>query len=227
MTRAFVRRGWLLSALTLVACESEPTGPKPLSSFPPDEYVAACETAQAGESYASDETWRLMVEAIVAGKVVVDDTQAVTVRVAPETMSRASPSTFTLTLPKTAHQRPNHPPFELPPSGPPSLWQRFKKALSPIGTAWAHCPAFTGENYYLIVRDFRAGNSNVEGVERPKWSAMLSVTEVTPNGETWREGVGGYIGEVDVIVYRGVFSQGRLVAGPYTSTKPLRAWIFQ
>jgi hypothetical protein len=175
-----------------------------------DEYFYSCTGAPAGVTvFATDESYREIVDKESAGAVVTNDAEAATL-MAPApggTLSAAAPPTFTLRTPGAA----------LVPPGPggcpaarPRPWWRW---LAPIGTAYAHCPGVTGDNYLL--RLTRAGE------RRPIYSALLSVTSFTPGAEPWRKALAGRKGQtLTLTILRAGLAGGRVTIGPFASSQP-------
>jgi hypothetical protein len=183
-------------ALTLAACSGHQHGDGPQA----DEYVEDC--GGAARTFASDESFVALINREAAGGFVVDDARAARLSspAAGSALSVTMPPTFLLDV--TAAR-----PLRRP---PPTLWQR----LSPIGTAHAHCPGVTGENYLLRL--------SRQGDAAPVFTAMLSVRRYTPNAERWRRALAGRAGQtLTLTLARAVFSRGAIVEGPFVTSTPV------
>jgi len=203
----------LLLWLFLAGCpNAEPKGP--------DEYIADCETVASGQPAASDENYVKFVEAESSNKVTKDACKS------PEITSPASGGVLDPRTPPTFSFRASHPVCtRLPllrsgalgcrtapgPSAPERLLTLAGSAIE--GTAFAHCAAFTGENYLFRV--------TVAGQKTPVYSALLSVTSFTPNATAWSQALSGQSGKtVEISISRGVFLRGDLNEGPYLQPVP-------
>ncbi len=193
----------LVLALGLGACHDDVTA----AGAAPDEYVADCEAAAAGETFTSDESWASFVNAHAAGAVTVDACLAPQLS-APEAGSVLDPDA--------------PPRFVFTPSCRTTMeLRRFRGGCAPhegwltraLGfvllesPAYAHCPAVSGTNYWV-----KLSTGSGEVVYR----ALLSVTSFTPDAVKWRSKLSAHRGEVlTLVVERGEFSKGDLQSGPF------------
>lgn len=199
----------------------------------PREYITACEEAKPGEPFASDEAYRAFINAQSAKTVMVSEMRGPRVVQDPEgrIISANIPPTFRIVVPKLSSAEPStgrapaSPALELsqprpaqtqPTTKGPSLWGRVRNFLSPIGTAHAHCPAFSGENYYLRLY-------NVRTPEKIAYDAVLSVNEFVPSLPAWRKSMDSRNGqEVEIVVLRATFAGGTITEGPFVAATPSR-----
>jgi hypothetical protein len=173
-----------------------------------DEYFYDCETAPAGVTvYATDESFRAIVDKESARSVTVNDAEAATV-VSPApgaTLSAGTPPTFMLRTPTAALVPPG-------PGGCPSRRPRWWQRLSPVGVAHAHCPGVTGDN--MLVRLTPAGATT------PAYTALVSVTSFTPSAERWRAAMGRRKGQtVTLTILRAGLAGGRVTIGPFVPSQ--------
>jgi hypothetical protein len=184
-----------------------------------DDYITPCGEARPGEPFASDEAYRAFINAQAGKTVVVDDTRGPRVSLSPEgrIFSANIPPTFRISVPKVTSLEP--PGGRAPARGPAlprDMWSRLRRFLSPIGTAHAHCPAFSGENYYLRIY-------NVRTPERSAYQAILSVTEFVPSLKAWRKAMDSRNGQdVEVAVMRATFAGGTITEGPFVVSMPAK-----
>jgi hypothetical protein len=102
---------------------------------------------------------------------------------------------------------------QAPPGAPsrrrPSRWATLWRAVSPVGTAWAHCPAVTGVNHLFRLDDGAT----------PVYTALLSVTSFTPNAAKWRKALEGRTGKIlTLTLARAVFGDGDVREGPFVAS---------
>lgn len=208
-------RAMFIAAL-LGACSKDPA-----PELVPDEYVFDCESPALpdGGIFASDENWDAFVNAIAAGKLVMDGCRGPILQ-APATSTLLDPSappTFSF-MPTGAGCSLAAPP---PAAAPvlacrraprrPSLIARLGDLLE--GTAEAHCGALTGENY--VFQLVHAGD------DRPAYTAVLSVTSFTPDPAMWQKALAGRGGQtLSVVIQRAVFFRGDLSEGPFVQPTP-------
>lgn len=171
-----------------------------------DEYLEPC--GGAATTFASDESFRAFLNKEAAGAFVADDQRAP--RLSSPTpgavLSAAAPPTFMFDVLAAAGEWPARGGVARP-SARPSLWARWGL----VGTAHAHCPAVTGENYLLrLARD---------GETEPVFTALLSVRRYTPNADRWRKALAGRAGQtLKLTLARAVFSRGEIREGPFVAT---------
>jgi len=183
-----------------------------------DEYITACEQAQPGMPSASDETYRAFIEAEAAGQVKVDDARAPALTEPASRLLRTSQAPdFAFTVPSIKASAP-YPAraavIACRAGGRPGIVRRWWNRLSWEGTAFAHCPAFSGENYLFRLFDPRHP-------ERVAYEAVLSVTKFSPDFAIWRKKMDGRIGQdLTLTLMRAVFSQGRITEGPFVRSVP-------
>lgn len=207
--------GFGVFMLGLSGCEGAQTGQTPVPVV--DEYVVSCDAAAAGAPSTSDENHIRFVEAERAGTVSAGCSAPQLQSPIGETVSAATPPTFEFTPTHAdcgAAWRPAQrvPACVQPKSGRlKRLWTFVEPVL--WGTAHAHCPAFTGENYLLQVRP---------GADQaPLYVAMLSTTAFTPDAETWRRALREVVGKtVEITLQRAVFFRGEIREGPFIQPAP-------
>lgn len=189
----------------------------------PSEFIVACENAAAGVVAATDETYTKFVEAESARRLLSDPCKS------PELTSPSESDGLRSGQPPTFSFRPAHSVCLLKSTtnagrlacnarrGKVGFFgvARFLGDLL-IPSAHAHCPAVSGENYYLkIVTD----QSTVI------YSAILSVTSFTPDAAIWASAFRGQTNRrVNLTIERGIFLRGDLIEGPYVQP---RAYSFQ
>jgi hypothetical protein len=94
------------------------------------------------------------------------------------------------------------------PGGCPPRRPRWWQRLAPIGTAHAHCPGVTGDNY--LVR--------LTAADGPVYTALLSVPSFTPGAERWRAALTGRKGQtLNLTLLRAGLQGGRVTIGPFRS----------
>jgi hypothetical protein len=195
----------LLTLLT--ACHDDVTA----AGAEPDEYVADCDAAAAGETFTSDESWASFVNAHAANGVTTDAC------LAPQV---TSPVDGTVLDPEAP------PRFVFSASCQTTLdLHRFRGRCAPregwltqaLGLlmlerpALAHCAAVSGTNYWVKLS---AASGEVV------YSALLSVTSWTPDAAKWRAKLSAHRGAaLTLVVERGEFSKGDLQAGPFAPPK--------
>jgi hypothetical protein len=197
----------LLACLLLAGCDEHGAGNDDA------DYFYSCETAPPGVSvYATDESLRAILDKETAGEVQAKEAEAATLMspTSGATLSAATPPTFVLAAPmaRLVPAPPSLPPR--PPRRP--LWRRTLTWLSPVGTAWAHCPGVTGDNFLFRL--------TVGGDPGPVYTAITSVTSFTPRAEAWKRALDGRAGKtVTVTVIRAGLTGGRVTSGPFKSTQ--------
>lgn len=181
-----------------------------------DEYFYSCENAPAGVTiFATDEAYRVFVDKIAATGLVTDDTQAaqLTAPAADSTLSAATPPQFAFTAGTAALDRAAPARVRVCPSRR-STWARIWDRLSPIGTAWAHCPNVTGQLYLFQL--------TADGATAPAYSALLSVSTFTPTAAPWKKALAPLVGKkMKLTLARGVFSMGQIQLGPFVGATPV------
>lgn len=189
----------LAVAVTFVSCHEHGGVPDGV-----DELAINCDDAKAGETVVSDETYRALVEAEAAKRVTKEDCRAPELQTpaAGTMLDPDAPPTFTFRSMRggcTASVRP---------SAPTPRRRAWWRALSPVGVAWAHCPAVTGENYWL--RLWAPDGTT------PIYSALLSINTFTPSAAIWSKALGAQRGKsVKVTLQRAVFVRGSIMEGPF------------
>jgi hypothetical protein len=196
-----------LIALALLASTGCPDGGTEEPSGA-DEYFYDCTTAPAGVTvFATDESFRAIVDKETARSVTVSDAEAATV-VSPApgaTLSASTPPTFMLRTPTAALVPPG--PGGCPPRRP-RWWQR----LNPIGVAHAHCPGVTGDN--MLVRLTPGGTTTAA------YTALVSVTSFTPSAERWRAAMGRRKNQtMTLTILRAGLAGGRVTIGPFVPSQ--------
>jgi hypothetical protein len=187
--------------LALSACSDGDEDPVPAA----DEYLYDCMNAPATvKVYATDESFRAIVDKESAGAAVPDAARAATV-VAPASGTSLSATTapaFSLDIPTSA--------ASLPPGRPRSLAARLWRWLAPIGTAYAHCGNVNGHN--VLLRLLRPGES------RPVYTALVSVNAFTPSATVWQKAMAGRKGQtLQASLLHALLVDGRVVEGPFIS----------
>jgi hypothetical protein len=200
-------RHLLLSCALLAACDEHG------GAGDDADYFYSCDEAPPGVSvYATDESLRAILDKETAGEVRSVEAEAATLMspAAGGTLSASAPPTFVLTAPM-ARLAPATP---LPPSRPPRrpLWRRVLTSLAPVGTAWAHCPGVTGDNF--LFRLARPGDATAA------YTAVVSVTSFTPRAEAWKRALAGRAGQtLTLTLIRAGLTGGRVTSGPFQSTQ--------
>ena len=207
-----------LCAAALASATCGPHGP----AEGVDEYYVNCDGAPAGQPFVSDESYTKFVEAESAGTVMPSACEAPVLTSPSPGSVLDSPPTFVFSprqdpcpqatrapepAAKVAARKPKSRRFEF------ATVTRVLRGLVPIGTAYAHCPAVSGENYLLQL--------TAAGEVEPFYVALLSVTTFTPNADRWRAAVAGRNGkQVTVTIQRALFVGGLVMEGPYVQTQP-------
>jgi hypothetical protein len=193
---------WALAACLLLApaCDDTSEDDEPAA----DEYFYDCLNAPATvKVYATDESFRAIVDKESAGAAVTDAARAATL-LAPGTgtsLSASTPPAFSLDIPVTA---------QLPARARRTLAGRIWQWLSPIGTAYAHCGNVNGNN--MLLRLQRTGES------RPAYTALVSVNSFTPSATVWQRVMAGRKGQtLQASLMRAVLVDGRVMEGPFIS----------
>jgi hypothetical protein len=169
-----------------------------------NEYVVACKTDMpAGIPFASDENYRKFVEADAATRIEVRDERALVVDPLPAMLSAATPPMFTF-RPAMMAERP----------GPIRRWLgRLAAGVGLMPRALAHCPAFTGENYFLRL-------TNAADPKDHAYTAVLSVMSYTPDAAIWSKAMSGRSGqELKVTLWRATFLTGSISEGPFVASR--------
>jgi hypothetical protein len=179
-----------------------------------DDYFFSCDEAPGGVTvYATDESFRAIIDKEAAGEVEAKDAEAATLMspASGATLTAAAPPTFVLRTP-VAQLAPVLPPAPLPAAPRRPLWRRAWTWLAPIGTAWAHCPGVTGDNFLLRLTR--------EGDPKPVYTALVSVTSFTPRAEAWRKALEGRSGQtLKLSLIRAGLTGGRVTSGPFRTTQ--------
>lgn len=207
--------GLLPSVMLAAGCHKHDHGGGPTA----DEYVVDCETT-GGNGGASDENFVAFVNAAAAGKVTTNDAQAPRLMspLPGTVLSATTPPTVTFMVPQAANAAPasrRHMARACGVDRERAGWattaaRAALRSLSPIGTAHAHCPAFTGENYlFELANQTGAAPAHV-------YTAVLSVDSFTPAAAIWRKAMEGRAGQTLVLsLQRAVFFKGSIMEGPF------------
>lgn len=174
-----------------------------------DEYVVGCETVDAGEPAASDESFTKFVEAEAAGRVRIDAAQApVLNQPAPgSTISIATPPEFSFCRTPGMCALPRSRTLACRAVSRDGWLARLGRLVSLEQTAHAHCGAFSGENYFFVLR--RPGETE------PVYRAVLSVTRFRPDADIWKRVLSGRVGQtLELTITRGIFFRGDLMEAP-------------
>ncbi len=183
-----------------------------------DEYFVDCSSNP--NQFASDETYVKFIEAEAARRVIAEACKS------PELFAPGPGGTLSAGVSPTFIFNPTHScaarlaptsgqacAMKKAPHSP--VWLsglKFGASLL-IGTAEAHCPAVTGENY--LFRVTRTGDST------PLYTAVLSVTSFSPDPGIWRRALSGRNGQmVSVTIQRAIFFRGSINEGPYVQPQP-------
>ncbi len=181
-----------------------------------DEYFYDCEGSPPAslKVFATDEGFVEFINKATANAYMMSETQApvLTAPAAGGGLSASAPPqvvfrSAAMTFDRSGNGRP-------PASRPRSLWSRARSWLSFEGTAWAHCPAVTGETFLFQL--------TADGAKDPAYTAFLSVTSFTPGAAKWKAALGPLAGKtVNLRLARAVFSQGSITLGPFVSPTPV------
>lgn len=180
-----------------------------------DEYVVACKADMpAGTLFASDENFRKFVEAEAAGRIQPRDDRALTID-QPAQLSAATPPTFSFKAAMSAEGGAPPPAEKWCQRGGRRGWlARAAGEVTLIPRAEAHCPAFTGENYFLRL-------TNAANAADVAYTAVLSVTSYTPSAAIWSKAMSGRAGQMlKVTLWRATFLQGSISEGPFVASRP-------
>jgi hypothetical protein len=210
ISRAAHLPGLLLASLAVFggACHEHAAG-----GDAADDYFYSCEDAPTGVSvFATDESYRAIADKESAGEVERKDAESARLGspASGATISIAMPPTFVIAAPM-ARLAPAAPSALPPRSVRKSPWRRVVTWLAPIGTAYAHCPGVTGDNFLLRL--------NQGDEPRPIYSALVSVTSFTPRAASWSRAMKGRAGQtVTVSLVRAGFTGGRVTSGPFVGS---------
>jgi hypothetical protein len=198
-----------LLALGLCACSSSDT-PQEAAA---DEYIVDCTGTDAGTGVTSDENLAAFINAEAApGKVVDGNCKA------PQLTTPAPGATLSAQMPpqikfndNSCNATPIRPRSGLrkAPRQQPVYLRAIEALLARVSTeAQAHCGAISGTNYYFKVMPTNGTT--------PLYTAMLSVTEFTPDAAKWQKALSGRNGQTVNIVLEGAFFlRGDINQGPY------------
>jgi hypothetical protein len=202
--RRLVGRWTSIACLVAAGCQGQGAG----SAASADEYFYDCEDAArpAGLTvFATDETFQEFVNKDAAAAPTRSDVLAPRLNAPPSPgkLSAASAPTFSFSAIQMASG-------SKPAARKPGrrgvgrwLWSLVE------GTAWAHCPAVSGDNYLFRVND---GDTTV-------YTALLSVTSFTPGAAAWKRALDGRLDHpVTITIERATFSTGSITLGPYLAT---------
>lgn len=181
----------------------------------PDEYVVACKSDMpAGSAFASDENFRKFVEAEAAERVQPRDERAMVLE-QPAQLSASTPPVFSLKAAMVTQPEEVEPGVKWCQRGGGQGWlRRLAGRATLIRRAEAHCPAFTGQNYFLRLTSAQDPKDHV-------YTAVLSVVSYTPDAAIWRKAMSGRAGQqLKVTVMSATFLQGSISEGPFIASRP-------
>lgn len=221
-----MKRKVFFASVLVAACCAVVSGCQSHESVPGlDEVIDSCEVVIGDVPFASDETFRAFINAEAAGQVTRDDQRA-PVLLMPRLGMRIGVS-----IAPTFSWRPKAV-VRGPASGPSNAkladchraphrrgWRALlRSAFTLERAAYAHCPAFNGENFF-----FRLSQPGVAGEpEQPVYAAVLSITSFAPNTAIWTKKVKPLVGKkLTLTLMRAVFSDGKIIEGPFAPTTPL------
>jgi hypothetical protein len=190
---------------TLLACHGDHDHESELSA---DEFFYDCEQRPDLTVFATDEAYVSVINAEAAAKTqIVDDDRAPRLQspVSGSVLSTTTPPTFTVAT-AAASLRPQR--GQACPRASHVFWTRMAQSLSPISTAYAHCPAVSGPLFLLRLTH--------EGETAPVYSALASVTVISPSANVWTKVMKGRAGQtLKLSIVRAVLSKGTVTEGPY------------
>jgi hypothetical protein len=201
-------------ALALAGCHDHDHDDEPTA----DEFFFDCESSPAGATvFATDEAFVEFVNKEAANGLTKDDAQApkLTSPAAGGTISAATPPMFTFMNMPTARldARPGRRTGPCPVRR--SRWAAARAFFSLEGTAYAHCPAVSGENFLFRLTK--------EGDSKPLYTALLSVTSFTPSAAKWNKALAGRSGQtVTLTLARAVLSKGTITNGPFVPATAIK-----
>ncbi len=188
----------------MLACHSDHDHESDLTA---DEFFYDCEQ-RPDLVFATDEAYVSVINAEAAAKTqIVDDDRAPRLQspALGSALSMSTPPTFTIAtgaawlLPKRGQACPR---------ASKGFWTRMAQSLSPVATAYAHCPAVSGPLF--LVRLTHDGDS------APVYSALSSVTVISPSSKVWTKVMKGRAGQtLKLSIVRTVLSKGTVTEGPY------------
>jgi hypothetical protein len=204
----------LFVALAFCACSSgNSTDEGPQA----DEYIVDCTGTDAGTGVTSDENFAAFINAEASNKVRTDVPCSSPELTSPTQLSAQTPPNIVFNdVPASGcASAPIRPRTGLRkvPRQQPALTRMMEAALARVTTdAQAHCGAISGTNYYFKVLP--------QGGTTPLYTAMLSVTQFTPDAAKWQKAMSGRNGQtVTVVIERGIFLKGDLNQGPFATQK--------
>ncbi len=185
------------------------------------EYFYDCEDPKrppALKVFATDESLAELINKEAAGALSskAGEVARLAMPATGATLSATTPPSFVIEPPVVGARAPGAPVPRVTPRRPfPERARRWLwQAISPIGTAHAHCMPVTGDNFLL--RLSRAGDSSVA------YAALASVTSFTPDGEVWKKAMQGRAGQtLTVTLLRAYYSGGTITNGPFVSSEPV------
>jgi hypothetical protein len=194
-----------------------------------DEYFYDCEAPQGATVFATDESFRTLVNKEAAGAVMKNDAKAPHLRTpmagAPLLAAAAPEIAFDVTTasrtlgstggalaracprlaPRTAFPAPRTT------SSGSRVGRGLRGVFSFVGSAHAHCRGVSGWNYLLRITDG----------DTPVYTAMLSVKSFTPTQAVWQRSLDGRAGRtLTITILAANFANGSIVEGPYAPTAP-------
>jgi hypothetical protein len=214
MSRAsFVLRAATVTA-ALVGCQATDDGGAEIVA---DEFFWDCEDAARPPAltvFATDEAFKEFVNSDAASPPTRNDALAphLTTPATPANLSASVPPTFVFQPTRTAAAE-HRPPSTRLAAAPRAIRRNrgLVRWLSSLveGTAWAHCPAVSGDNFLVRVIDR----------DTTIYTALLSVTSFTPTAQMWNKALDGRLAHtLTVTIERATFSTGKITLGPYVAT---------
>jgi hypothetical protein len=198
-------------ALALCACSSgNSTDEGPQA----DEYFVDCAGTDAGTGVTSDENFAAFINAEASNRVKNERCNSPELT-SPATSDKLSvqtpPSIVFNDVPLSCAAAPIRPRtgFRRVPRQQPGYSRVIEAVLARMTTdAQAHCGAISGTNYYFKVLP--------QGSTTPLYTAMLSVTQFTPDAAKWQKAMSGRNGQtVTVVIERAIFLKGDINQGPF------------
>jgi hypothetical protein len=203
-----------LLALAFCACSSSDTQPEATA----DEFIVDCAGTDAGTGVTSDENLAAFINAEASNRVTTDPCKSPEI-VSPlggAKLSVQTPPSFSFNdvrgngcVPTPIRPRTG---LRKVPRQQPGYSRMAEALLMRVsGEAHAHCGAITGPNYYFKVMP--------QNGTAPLYTAMLSVTNFTPDAAKWQKALSGRNGQtVTVIIERADFFKGD-INGPVGVTQ--------
>jgi hypothetical protein len=179
-----------------------------------DEYIVDCTGTDAGTGVTSDENLAAFINAEASNKVVTSDrcnSPELTSPAAGQRLSAQTPPAILFGDTPQSCGTPIRPRTGLRtvPRQQPAYSRAIEAVLARVSSnAQAHCGAITGTNYYFKILP--------QGGTTPLYTAMLSVTQFTPDPAKWQKAMAGRSGQtVTIVIERGIFFKGDMNQGPF------------